>query len=109
MNSKGIYPKLHNPERPAITSFYVKHCKIHSFCARSAGLQTARMHSTVVELICFDKLQVHHPVAIQFKARDLFFGIARDMNVVHEPEIVEQVVIPIQYKRRIVIFRIAEE
>ena len=46
------------------------------------------------QLICFDKLQVHHPGAVQFKARDLLFGIARDMNVVHEPEIVEQVVIP---------------
>ena len=98
MNSKGIYPKLRNPERPAITSFYVKHCKIYSFCTRSAGLQTARMQGTVVELIRLDKLEVHHPVAVQFKARDLVFGIARDMNMVHEPEIVEQMVIPIQYK-----------
>ena len=95
MNSKGIYPKLRNPERPVITSFYVKHCKIHSFCTRSAGLQTARMQGTVVELIRLDKLEVHHPVAVQFKTRDLVFGIARDMNVVHKPEIVEQVVIPI--------------
>ena len=67
------------------------------------------MQGTVVELIRLDKLEVHHPVAVQFKARDLVFGIARDMNMVHEPEIVEQVVIPVQYKGRILIFCIAEE
>jgi hypothetical protein len=60
-------------------------------------------------LIRFDEFQVHHPAAIQFKARDLVFGITRDMDVVHEPEIVEQVVVSIQDEGRIVVLCIAEE
>ena len=57
----------------------------------------------------FDKLQVHHSIAIQFKARDLVFRITRDMKVVHPPKIVDEVVVSIQHKGRIVIFCIAEE
>ena len=60
-------------------------------------------------LICFDKLQVHHSIAIQFEARDLVFAITRDMKVVHPPELVDQVVVSIQSKGRIIIFRIAKE
>jgi hypothetical protein len=44
-------------------------------------------------LIYFHKLQVHHPVAIQFKARDLLFTITDDMKMVHPPEIVREAVV----------------